>query len=198
MSTHHIAILASGSGTNAEQIMSYFAPRTDVHVALIVSNNPKAGVLQKAKRFKVPTLVIDREKLYKSNYVLEKFNQYGIDFVILAGFLWLVPQNLVAAYHKRIINIHPALLPKYGGKGMYGMHVHHAVIQAGERESGITIHYVNEHYDQGDIIFQARCQVAPNDRPEDLAGKVQALEHLHFPRIIDTLLQQLPHKERIP
>ncbi len=129
---------------------------------------------------------------YESEDILKILNQYGIDFVVLAGFLWLVPEYLVKAFKGRMVNIHPALLPRYGGKGMYGMHVHRAVVAHGERETGITIHYVNERYDEGDIVFQARCPVDPDDTPEDVARKVHALEHAHYPRVIDELLQRLP------
>lgn len=189
---HRLAIFASGTGTNAEKIMEYFAGREDVSVALVVSNKARAGVLDRARWFGVPTLVIDRAMFYESEDILKILNQYGIDFVVLAGFLWLVPEYLVKAFKGRMVNIHPALLPHYGGKGMYGMHVHRAVVAQGERETGITIHYVNERYDEGDIIFQARCPVEPGDTPEDVARKVHALEHAHYPRVIDELLQRLP------
>ncbi len=189
---HRLAIFASGTGTNAEKIMEYFADRPDVSVALVVSNKANAGVLARARRFGVPTMVIDRATFYESEDILKTLNQYGIDFVVLAGFLWLVPAYLVKAFRGRMVNIHPALLPRYGGKGMYGMHVHRAVVADGERETGITIHYVNERYDEGDIVFQARCPVDPDDTPEDVARKVHALEHAHYPRVIDQLLQRLP------
>ncbi len=189
---HRLAIFASGSGTNAEQIMEYFSGREDVSVALVVSNKARAGVLDRARRFGLPTLLIDRAMFYESEDILKILNQYGIDFVVLAGFLWLVPEYLVKAFKGRMVNIHPALLPHYGGKGMYGMHVHRAVVAHGERETGITIHYVNERYDEGDIVFQARCPVDPHDTPEDVARKVHALEYAHYPRVIDELLQRLP------
>ncbi len=187
---HHLAIFASGSGTNAEKIMEYFSDRSEVEVALVVSNKPNAGVLARAARHGVPSVVIDRSTFYESEDILNVLNEYGIDFVVLAGFLWLIPKYLVDAYRGRMLNIHPALLPRYGGRGMYGMRVHRAVVAAAEKETGITIHYVNERYDEGDIVFQARCPVAPEDTPERVARKVQALEHEYYPRVIDQLLQR--------
>lgn len=187
---HRIAIFASGTGTNAEKIMEYFVVRPHVEVALVVSNRADAGVLARAAKHGVPSLVIDKGVFCESEYMLKKLDQYGIDFVVLAGFLWLVPKYLVDAYRGRMVNVHPALLPRYGGKGMYGMRVHRAVVAAGEKETGITIHYVDECYDEGDIIFQARCSVAPTDTPEMVARKVQALEHKYYPWVIDQLLQR--------
>lgn len=185
---HNIAIFASGAGSNAQKIVEHFKHNHNITVSLIVSNKPDAPVLGMAKENGVPILVIDRPFFYHSEDILKIFNKYSIDFVVLAGFLWLVPLYLVQAFEKRIINIHPALLPKYGGKGMYGMRVHEAVKKAGETETGITIHYVNEHYDEGDVIFQAKCPVTQEDSPETIAQNIHQLEHRHFPEVIEKLL----------
>ena len=184
-----IAIFASGSGTNALKLIEYFNDESSARIALVISNRKKAGVLQIAQSHRIPTLVIDREYFYHSPALLKELGDRQIDFIILAGFLWLIPEYLLKAYPKKIVNIHPALLPKYGGKGMYGMNVHQAVWAAGEKESGITIHYVNERYDEGDIIFQAACQLNPNDNPDSIRNKVQALEHRYFPSVVLKLIQ---------
>lgn len=186
-----IAVFASGSGSNAEKIADYFAGRADVEITLILSNNPKAGVIERARRHHIPVLLFDRTTFYDSSRVTELLQQQRIDLIVLAGFMWLMPASLVQAFPNRIINIHPALLPKFGGKGMYGHYVHEAVVAAGETESGITIHYVNERYDEGQVIFQARCDVAPADTPDDVAHKVQRLEHEHYPRVTAEVLQTL-------
>ena len=186
-----IAIFASGTGTNAQKIVATCQDQDTIEVALIISNKPTAPVLAFAERAGIPTLLIDRTYFYETKDILKKFATYSIDFVVLAGFLWLVPEYLIAAYPHRIINIHPALLPKYRGKGMYGMNVHRAVKAAGERETGITIHYVNKHYDEGAIIFQKSCTVDPGDTPEDIAHKVQKLEHEHYPRLVVDLVNNL-------
>lgn len=183
-----IAIFASGTGSNAQRMMEDFASRTDMGVALIVSNKRQAGVLLKAEQQGVPSAVIGRKSLYESGEVLDLLQAYRIDWIVLAGFMWLVPPSLVAAYPSRIVNIHPALLPRYGGKGMYGMHVHEAVHAAREAHTGITIHYVNEQYDEGHIIFQASCAVEAEDSPADIARKVQTLEHVHYPRVVAELV----------
>lgn len=183
----NIAIFASGSGTNAQKIMEHFENNSDIHVSLILVNNPKAGVIDRAKKFNVPVVKFNREQ-FSSNHVVEILQSNQIDLVVLAGFLWLVPQNLVNAFPNRIINIHPALLPNYGGKGMYGDNVHKAVIAAQEKESGITIHYVNEKYDEGAIIAQYKCSVAPTDTPDDLATNIHKLEHQYFPQVIEEVL----------
>ncbi len=186
-----IAIFASGRGSNAHNIIQYFQDYDYVEIELIVSNKKDAPVLNLGKQFDIQTVVINRKQFYKTDSVLEKLEIAQIDYVVLAGFLWLVPSNLVKTYSNRIINIHPALLPKYGGKGMYGMNVHHAVKAANETESGITIHYVNEHYDEGNIIFQASCAITPNDTPSDIAHKVHELEYKHFPVVIHQLIDEL-------
>lgn len=184
-----LAIFASGAGSNAREIIRHFAGRDDVLVSLVVSNKPEAGVLQIAQANNINTLIINKKQLNEPGFPESAMAGYGIDFIILAGFLLKIPDHLVRAFPGKIINIHPALLPKYGGKGMYGMHVHEAVIAAGEKESGITIHFVDNQYDHGETIFQATCPVNPNDSPESLAGKIHALEHEYYPAVIDRLLQ---------
>ncbi len=189
--TYHmikIAIFASGSGTNAENIIRYFSNQHRIEVALIVSNNPKAYVLHRALQAKVPTALCSKDELANTQSVLQLLTEHGIDWIVLAGFLLKIPDYLIAAYPNRIINIHPALLPKFGGKGMYGEHVHQAVVAAGEKESGITIHYVNGQYDAGDIIFQATCSVELSDTPDDVAAKIHLLEQAHFPNVIEQLI----------
>ena len=183
-----VAIFASGSGSNAENIFNYFKENNEVEISLILTNNPKAFVLERAQKLGVPSLVFDREQFLKSDYVVNQLIDHKIDFIVLAGFLWLIPQNLIDAYQEKMINVHPALLPKFGGKGMYGHNVHRAVVDAHESETGITIHYVNENYDEGGIVFQAKTDVLPSDTPEDVASKVHALEYEHFPKVIDSLL----------
>ena len=180
-----IAIFASGSGSNAEAIARYLTDRTDVEISLILTNNPEAGVIQRARRLHIPVVVFDRKTFYNSDRIIELLLNQKIDLVVLAGFMMLIPEKLVQTFPRRILNIHPALLPKYGGKGMYGHFVHEAVVAAGEAESGITIHFVNEVYDEGEIIFQATCALSPTDTPDDVARKVQVLEHEHFPRVVE-------------
>lgn len=190
---NHIAIFASGSGSNAEQIAAYFAHRDDVTISLILSNNPQAGVIDRARRGfghgqHIPVLLFDRTAFYQTNRLVDLLQRQSIDLIVLAGFMWLMPAELVRAFPGRIINIHPALLPKFGGKGMFGHHVHEAVVAAGETESGITVHFVNEHYDEGQIIFQASCPVSPTDVPAEVAQKIHALEYQHYPRVVDEVL----------
>lgn len=185
----NIAIFASGTGTNAKKIIEYFQNSGDIAVRLIVSNRPDAPVLKLARSHNIDTLLLNRREFYNTEYLLEQLNRYQIDFIVLAGFLWLVPTYLVNAFEGRMINIHPALLPKYGGKGMYGKNVHRAVAEAGDIETGITIHYVNKNYDEGGIIFQASCPVDPEDSPEEIAKKVQRLEHRYFAPVIEKLLR---------
>lgn len=184
----HLAIFASGGGSNARKIIEYFKASPEVRVALVVSNKKYAPVLDMAAEHRIPTLVIDRALFYETEGLLDILAQHRIDFIALAGFLWLIPPYLVGAYQGRMVNIHPALLPKYGGKGMYGHHVHEAVKAAGETETGLTIHYVNPEYDEGAVIFQARCPVDPDDTPETIAAKVLALEHRHYPEVLAGLL----------
>jgi phosphoribosylglycinamide formyltransferase-1 len=184
----HIAIFASGAGSNAANIIRYFKNRPDTKISLIVCNKPEAGVLGVAEKNGIPTLLIEKNRFSFGDAYIPELQKAGIDFLVLAGFLWKVPTALIAGYQNKIINIHPALLPKYGGKGMYGARVHEAVIAAGENESGITIHFVNEHYDEGATIFQATCKIDPTDTPDSLAAKIHDLEYAHFPKQIDELL----------
>lgn len=185
-----IAIFASGSGSNAENINSWFLGSPLGKVALILTDNPNAYVLERAKGMGVEAIVFSALDL-KSGQVLSILQNRSIDMIVLAGFLRLIPADMVMAYRRRIINIHPALLPKFGGKGMYGDNVHKAVLAAGEAESGITIHYVNEHYDEGDIIFQAKCSVSKSDTAQTLAEKIHALEYAHYPRVLEELLSMM-------
>ena len=186
-----VALFASGSGSNVQNISEYFQSNPHVGINLVLSNNPNAYVLERAKKLGIPTHVFTRDTFYNTREVVKILEEAQTDFIVLAGFLWLVPQNLIHAFPNRIINIHPALLPKYGGKGMYGSKVHEAVILNGEKESGITIHYVNEHYDEGSVIFQASCTINPDDSPESLAEKVHQLEYEYYPKIIEQLVMQM-------
>lgn len=185
MEKARIAILASGSGTNTEAIMKYFAGRADVAVVLLLSNNPTAYALERAGKFNVPTGVFSREEFRTGNEVLRSLEQHAVTHIVLAGFLLLVPVSIIKAFPDRIVNIHPALLPRYGGKGMYGERVHQAVKAAGDSTTGITIHLVNEKFDDGRVLFQATCPVLAEDGPEQIAEKVHTLEHLHFPPVIE-------------
>jgi formyltetrahydrofolate-dependent phosphoribosylglycinamide formyltransferase len=185
-----IAIFASGAGSNTERIIQYFRNSSSVLVSLVVCNKPGAGVLGIAKRENVPSLLIEKEKFFRGNAYTDELKEKGIEFIVLAGFLWKIPETLIRAFPGKIINIHPALLPGYGGKGMYGAFVHQAVIKAKETESGITVHYVDEHYDHGDMIFQARCPVLATDTPETLAQRIHELEHEHYPRVIEELVSR--------
>lgn len=180
-----IVVFASGSGSNAENIVNYFKGSDSVEVTLILTNNASAGVIERGKRLDTPVVVFSRNNFSKSDTVIRLLKNNETDWIILAGFLWLVPESLIRAYPGRIINIHPALLPRYGGKGMWGHHVHEAVVTNRESESGITIHYVNEHYDEGEIIFQATCSVTPEDTADSVAQKVHELEYRHFPEVIE-------------
>lgn len=188
---YNIAIFASGSGTNAQKIIEYFESNKDVNISLVLSNKPQAKVLERAKKFDIPSVIFDRNAFYESDEIIRKLQKSDIDLIILAGFLWLVPKSLIEAFPQRIINIHPALLPKYGGKGMYGSNVHKAVFEAKEKESGITIHYVNEEFDEGKIIFQEACPLTEKDTPQSIAEKVQVLEHKYFPKVVENLLETL-------
>lgn len=183
-----LAIFASGSGTNAEKIMRYFAHHTSIEVACVVSNKADAGVLAIAESAHIPTLIIEKEQFFRGDAYVPALKERGIEFIVLAGFLWKIPVPLINAFPGNIINIHPALLPNYGGKGMYGAAVHRAVVEAKEPKSGITIHFVDEHYDHGGHIFQATCELDTDETPESLAKKVQVLEHAHFPRIIEKVV----------
>ncbi len=187
----HIAIFASGSGSNARKIIEHFQDSTTGRVALVVSNKKDAGVLDIAAAHQIPTFLISRADFYDSKEILKILDEYRIDLIVLAGFLWLVPGYLIQAFPKKIVNIHPALLPLFGGKGMYGGHVHAAVKAAGAKESGITIHFANEHYDAGDIIFQTTCTLEEDDTPDIIARKVLALEHEHYPKVIEKMLMRV-------
>ena len=182
-----LAVFVSGGGTNLQRIAEYFAPNPDVEIACVVSNSKEAYANQRAKNLGIPLIMIDRQKFNDKSFS-EELKSLKVDWVILAGFLWLVPQHLIDAFPNKIINIHPALLPKYGGKGFYGHHVHEAVVAAHEKESGITIHYVNEKYDSGNIIFQAKVAISRNDTPDDVAAKIHVLEQMNFPVVIENLL----------
>jgi phosphoribosylglycinamide formyltransferase 1 len=184
-----IAIFASGSGTNAQAITEYLRSKGLDAIKLILCNRPDAYVLVRAKLLNIPHIVFDRNQLYNSTELADKLDKYHIDLIVLAGFLLLIPDYLLKKYKNRIVNIHPALLPKFGGKGMYGMKVHKAVIDNKEKESGISIHYCNEEYDRGEIIFQAKCTVDPADTPETLAQKIHLLEHEHYPKVIEMVLK---------
>jgi phosphoribosylglycinamide formyltransferase-1 len=194
----HIAIFASGAGSNAAKIIDYFRHHTDIRISLIVSNKPGAGVLDIAQEAGIPTLLIEKEAFFRGSAYLDALKEKGISFIVLAGFLWKIPVALVRAYPGRIINIHPALLPKYGGKGMYGRFVHEAVVGAKETETGITIHYVDELYDHGQVIFQEKVALTPDDTPETVAQKVHQLEHAHFPVIIERVVMDQPRVTDLP
>lgn len=187
-----IAIFASGTGSNAQKIIDYFTAHSSaIKIGLIVCNKPNAGVLSIAEKEHIPTLLIDKKKFDHGNGYVEELKEAGIDFIVLAGFLWKIPPILINAYSNKIINIHPALLPKHGGKNMYGNRVHASVIAAGETESGITIHYVDEEYDHGSTIFQATCPVIKEDTSDTLAARVHALEHEHYPKVIEKCLKTI-------
>lgn len=186
-----IAIFASGNGSNAERIFDYFVKKKSAEVSLILTNNPTAGVLIRAEKLGVPSVVFNRKEFSELDMISELLLDKQIDLVVLAGFLWLVPNNILSAFRHRIVNIHPALLPKYGGKGMYGEHVHKSVIDSGDSKSGITIHYVNEKYDDGQILFQAEVSVESSDTPDSLAAKIHELEYTHFPVVIERILREL-------
>lgn len=188
MNVKKVAIFASGSGTNAENIITYFAENELIIVDSLWSNKPGAGALKRAEKLGIDSFVFNRHQLYESDEMVQNLKERGIDLIVLAGFLWLIPQNLIDNF--KIVNIHPALLPEYGGKGMYGMNVHRAVVENEDTESGITIHFVNPVYDDGKIIFQARCPVLPGDKPEDVAQKVHMLEYKYYPSVIENILKK--------
>ena len=182
-----ILLFASGTGSNVENIIHHFKNHHDIIVVGVYTNNPNAKVLDKAKNHNIPTLIFNREQL-TDGFVFDKIAELKPDLIVLAGFLWKMPEEIVKAYPNKIINIHPALLPKYGGKGMYGIKVHQTVLANKEKETGITIHYVNEHYDEGEFIFQQKVAIEDCKTPEEVANKIHELEHKHFPKIIEKLL----------
>jgi phosphoribosylglycinamide formyltransferase-1 len=188
MISKNIAIFASGEGTNAQRIIDYFKNSEKIHVALVVSNKETANVLNRAKIASIETYLLNKADFLENDTTIRILKSKNIDLIVLAGFLWMIPENLVKAFPNKIINIHPALLPKFGGKGMYGMNVHNAVIQAKEQQSGISIHFVNEQYDEGEIISQHTCAVSENDTPESLATKIHDLEYEFFPKAIEKVL----------
>ena len=186
-----IAIFASGSGSNAQKIMEHFKNHNDAEIVIVLTNNPEAYVLQRADNFEIPTHVFGRKEFYETNKVVDLLKKLETDLIVLAGFLWLVPDNLLKAFPNKVINIHPALLPKYGGKGMYGDRVHRTIIENKEEESGITIHFVNENFDEGEIIHQSRFRIEEDDDLETIKFKGQQLEHLHYPRVVEQLLKKM-------
>ncbi len=187
----NIVLFASGNGSNAQRICEFFYDHNQIKVTAIYSNRKDAFVLTRAKNLNIPAYVFDRSTFYETNVILNKLLEDKTDLIVLAGFLWMIPVSILKNFRNRIINIHPALLPKYGGKGMYGAHVHEAVIRSGDKTSGITIHYVNEKYDEGKIIFQAKCEVKPDDTPDTLAARIHLLEHQHYPEIIEKIANEL-------
>jgi phosphoribosylglycinamide formyltransferase 1 len=186
-----IAIFASGSGSNAQKIMEHFKRNTEAEVVLILTNNPQAYVLQRADNFEIPAHIFTRKEFYETDDVIRLLKNLQVDLIVLAGFLWLIPESMLKAFPNKIINLHPALLPKFGGKGMYGDHVHRAVLDAKEEESGITIHFAGEHFDEGEIIHQSRFKIEPGDNLEEIKFKGQQLEHHHFPRVVESLLKKM-------
>ena len=190
----HLAVFASGAGSNARKIIEYFQHSSEIRVALIVCNKPGAGVIAVAESASIPVLMLEKERFFRGDSYLPELKARNIDFIVLAGFLWKVPPALIGEFQNRIVNIHPALLPRYGGKGMYGERVHTAVLEAGEKETGISIHYVDEVFDNGEIIFQARCAIGPDDNAETLANKIHQLEHAHYPPVIEKLIKMQNHR----
>lgn len=187
-----IAIFASGTGTNAERIARYFEDKKTAEVALILTNKAEAGVVKRAEKLQLPIEIVTPQE-FKEGKASGIIREYGVDFIVLAGFLLRIPDELLHEYPNRIVNIHPSLLPKYGGKGMFGHHVHQAVLDAGDKESGITIHYIDEHYDEGAVILQVKCPVLPDDTPDTLAARVHQLEYEHYPQVIEQLLEDSFH-----
>ncbi len=187
----NIAIFASGEGTNAENLMNYFSGNTQVKIKIVITNNETAGVIQRAEHHKKNVQIISKTALYQyTGQIIDFLKTEKVDFLVLAGFLLKIPEALIQAFPERIINIHPALLPKYGGKGMYGMHVHRAVLGAAEKESGITVHYVNEEYDKGRHILQVKCTVEEGETPETLAKKIHELEYSYFPKAVEMAIAE--------
>lgn len=186
-----IAIFASGSGSNAQKLMEHFKRHEDAEISLVLTNNPEAYVLQRADSFEIPSHVFDRNEFYNTDNIIDLLKNLQIDLIVLAGFLWLMPKNMIEAFPGKMMNIHPALLPNYGGKGMYGDHVHNAVLAAKEKEGGITIHFVNDVYDEGEQIYQAKYKIEPEDTLEIVKFKGQQLEHLHYPRVVENIVKKI-------
>jgi phosphoribosylglycinamide formyltransferase-1 len=186
-----IAIFASGSGSNAQKLMEHFKRSAEVEIALVLTNNADAYVLQRADSFEIPSHIFDRHEFYNTDNIIDLLKNLDIDLIVLAGFLWLIPKNLIQEYPGRIVNIHPAILPKYGGKGMFGDYVHKAIMEAQEPEGGITIHYVNENYDEGEYIYQAKYRIDKTDNLEMVKFKGQQLEHLHYPRVVESIIKKI-------
>ncbi len=192
----NIAIFGSGNGSNAQHISEYFANNNKVKISTFVANKKDAYITERAKKLGIPCRIFNRNDFYYTNNVVDYLKEMEIDIIVLAGFLWLIPENILQAYPQRIINIHPALLPLYGGKGMYGMNVHQAVIDNKEVESGITIHFVNDKYDEGTTIFQAKCNITPKDTAETLAQKIHLLEYEHFPKTIENVINNILYNNK--
>ena len=188
MAKKNIAIFASGNGSNAENFFEYFRDHPSINICCLLSNNKNAFALTRAKNNNIPSFCFNREEFQEGTQVLKYLEDRDVDYIVLAGFMWLIPKYLIHAFPDRIVNIHPALLPKFGGKGMYGHHVHEAVLENREKESGITIHFVNEVYDDGKIIFQAKCEVLPHDDPDTLAGRIHELEYKYYPWVVQSLV----------
>jgi len=186
--SYRVAVFASGNGTNAESLFEYFDNHPSIKVVILLSNNPQARALERAKRWNIPTMTFDKDDLLNKSKVLNTLKSYDIDWIALAGFVWLLPSSIVLKYTNKIVNLHPALLPKFGGKGMYGENVHEAILKAAEEESGITIHLVNEEYDKGSILFQATCEIEPNETVDSLTNKIHKLEYMHFPPTVEGLI----------
>lgn len=186
--TINLALFASGNGSNVENIVQYFANNDNVNIKLILTNNPKAGVIDRMKKYNLPVIIFNKIEIYTTDYIVDLLRQSSIDYIILAGFLWLIPEKIIDVYENKILNIHPALLPAYGGKGMYGNHVHQKVVENRETKTGITIHIVNKEYDKGKILFQAICPVFSYDTVETLADKVHRLEYQYFPQVIKSFI----------
>lgn len=184
----HIAIFASGKGSNAQKIQKHFRYHSEIKLSLIICNNPKAGIIDLAAEWKIPVLMITKDDQKNPERLLSELHKHRIDWIVLAGYLWLIPESLINEFQNRIINIHPALLPKYGGKGMYGMNVHEAVKQANEIETGITIHLIDKEFDKGEMVFQAKVLLNENDTPDSIAQKVHQLEHQHFANVIEQII----------
>lgn len=192
----NIAIFGSGNGSNAQHISEYFANNNKVNISTFIANKKDAYIIERAQKLGIPCRIFNRNDFYYTNNVVDYLKEMEIDIIVLAGFLWLIPENILQAYPQRIINIHPALLPLYGGKGMYGMNVHQAVIDNKEVESGITIHFVNDKYDEGTTIFQAKCNITPNDTAETLAQKIHLLEYEHFPKTIENAINNILYNNK--